>query len=277
MKFTGERFIPDDGSDMQLTYEHTHRYEYIKEIVRDKTVLDIASGEGYGSAILAKTAKNVKGIDIDPQAIKHAAEKYKQIGNLNFECGNVTNISLSDKSIDVIVSYETIEHIVEHENMLNEFKRVIKDDGVLIISTPDKKIYTDQSGKVNNFHVKELYKDEFYDLLKSYFNYVTLYGQRFLTLSSILPMDSYLAKDGEKIILGDLKEKNSVYIIAICSNAELSTLKLNSSLYYNPELDLYSKDKAMLRWASSVHNELMKSQQDYFRLEAEFLEYKKNS
>lgn len=274
MKFTGERFIPGDDVDMQLSYEHRHRYKYISEYVRGKSVLDIASGEGYGSDILSKTASDVIGIDIDIEAVEFASQKYSDIKNLRFQCGSVTDIPLDNASVDVIISFETIEHIAEHEKMISEFKRVLKPNGMVIISTPDKKVYTDDSGEVNEFHVKELYKYEFRELLTKYFKHVEFCGQRFITVSSILPMDNHMGTLTERRIFGEFPEKDSVYIIAICSDNDLTHIDLSGSLYFEPDLDLYARDKATLRWASSVHKELMKTQQDYFRLEAEYLNFK---
>ncbi|MFP1786000.1 class I SAM-dependent methyltransferase [Lonsdalea quercina] len=271
MDFTGERFIPSEDVEEKLIYEHYHRYEYVADFVKGKKVLDIASGEGFGSEILSRTASSVIGIDIDKETVDYAKDKYKDNSKIQFQCGSVTSIPLEDKSVDVIVSFETIEHISEHNEMLDEFKRVLKKDGLVIISTPDKKVYTDESGEVNKFHVKELYKQEFLDVLQLYFKNIKACGQRFLTLSSIIPF-SKIAQ--EKVILGDLNEKNSVYIIAICSDSDISDIRLFDSLYYDESYDIYAKDKAMLRWASSVHQELMKSQRDYFRLEAEFNAYK---
>ena len=276
MKFTGERFIPNDDVDMQLSYEHEHRYEYVISLVRGKKVLDIASGEGYGSVAIAGSASEVIGVDIDPEAIQHATEKYKDYANLHFKVGSVTDIPLDDHSVDVAVSFETIEHIAEHDQMINELKRVVKKDGIVIISTPDKKVYTDESGVVNKFHVKELYKDEFSDLLKKRFSHVELCGQRFLTLSSILPIVSEDPVADNLVISGQFPEAHSMYIIAICSDSEIDKSLLKKSLYFNPGMDLYAKDKATLSWASSVHNELMQSQKDYFRLEREYLALKES-
>lgn len=276
MKFTGERFIPNDDIDIQLSYEHEHRYAYISKLVAGKVVLDIASGEGYGSRTIAESAKEVIGIDIDEEAVKHAATKYAQYTNLSFKTGSVTEIPLKDDSVDVVVSFETIEHIAEHEQMLSELKRVVKDDGLVVVSTPDKKIYTDESGVVNEFHVKELYKEEFFDLMKSQFNHVELCGQRFITISTILPICNESGDRRELDLIGDFNEKHSMYMIAICSNKEFDISQLNKSIYFNEEMDLYAKDKATLSWASNVHNELMKSQQDYFRLEKEYLALKEH-
>ena len=125
----------------QVRYEHIHRYAVCQGIVKDKTVLDIACGEGYGSAILGRTAKQVTGVDIDEQSVAHARDKYSHIGNLRYIQGSVDAIPLATDSVDVVVSFETIEHVAGHEEMLAELKRVLKADGVLVISTPDKAAY----------------------------------------------------------------------------------------------------------------------------------------
>ena len=274
MEFTGERFIPGDENELHLGYEHRHRYESIAEIVKGKYVLDIASGEGYGSAIIARTAAKVLGIDIDAGSVNAASAKYSETANLSFQCGSVTAIDLLDEVVDVIVSFETLEHIAEHAAMLSEFRRVLKKDGLLVISTPDKRTYTDEPGYVNKFHVKELYKNEFYDLLKLYFHNVELFGQRFLTLSSILRADSSDPQEQQKTIIGNLSEKDSVYLVAICSNVDSATANTIESLYFDPKIDLYAIDKSALRWASSVDDELSRTQKDYFNLETELLAVK---
>lgn len=263
MEFTGERFTPDNELDSQLVYEHYHRYEYIKEIVAGKSVLDIACGEGYGSSLLSSNAASVVGVDIDPESINFAREKYSNKDNLEFLLGSVTDIPLADKSIDVVVSFETIEHISEHDMMLNQLSRVLKDDGVLVISTPDKKVYTDESGEVNRFHVKELYRNEFKELLNNFFENVMILGQRFITISTILPEGDL---GHEYSISGDIIEEHSKYIVAICSNSSLDKLKTPKGIYFEPENDIFKKNSELLKWASSVHDDLMRSQKDYFSL-----------
>src|SRR2546429_9906692 len=116
MKFTGERFIP--GLDGEIRYSHMHRYALAYPLVAGKDVLDIASGEGYGAALMAHAARSVTGVDIDPESIKHARETYESCGNLEFMVGACESIPLSNQSVDVVASFETIEHHDKHQEMM---------------------------------------------------------------------------------------------------------------------------------------------------------------
>ena len=172
----GERFLPDRMSgDIEL--EHRHRYLLAAELTIGKEVLDIASGEGYGSAMMARQARHVTGVDISPAAVQHAQRRYR-MDNLRFVSGSCASIPLPDCAVDVVVSFETIEHHTEHEQMLREIRRVLRPDGLLVISSPDKAEYSDKPGYRNPFHVKELYKEEFRSLLTAHFRQVKLFGQR---------------------------------------------------------------------------------------------------
>src|SRR5215469_15310886 len=156
MNFSGERYIPElDAAD--ISYEHWHRYLLATALVKDKVVLDIASGEGYGSALLAQTARQVTGVDISLDAIIHATHQYK-LGNLEFRQGSVDSIPIPGHALlDVVVSFETIEHVEEPEQIgfAKEVKRLLKPSGLLVVSTPDKAVYSDHPGYQNPFHRKE--------------------------------------------------------------------------------------------------------------------------
>jgi SAM-dependent methyltransferase len=167
--FTGERFIP--GVAGEIAYEHWHRYAFARRFVAGKRVLDAACGEGYGSALLAETAAGVVGVDIDAGVIAAARDAYKTRSNLRYEAASVTRLPLADASIDVIVSFETIEHISADDQraMLAEFARVLASDGVLVLSSPNKRRYSDARNYVNPFHVHELYRDDLESLLGSAF------------------------------------------------------------------------------------------------------------
>jgi ubiquinone/menaquinone biosynthesis C-methylase UbiE len=171
----GERMVTESG-DPGLIIEHLHRYLLARLYCQGKTVLDIACGEGYGTNILSRIAKHVTGVDMDEKTIAHATGKYRA-DNMVFKTGNVTAIPVEDSSMDVVVSFETLEHLQEQGRMLAELKRVLKTDGLLIISTPDKKYYSDESGFSNPFHVRELYSHEFLGLLERFFSPVKLFAQ----------------------------------------------------------------------------------------------------
>ncbi len=182
-KSTGERletFIYGRNS-----IEHLHRYALVMPYIENKTVLDIASGEGYGSHLMTTHAAFVTGVDIDAQTVAAAKVKYQK-DNLRFLVGSATAIPLEDQSVDVVVSYETIEHHDQHQAMIDEIKRVLKPEGVLIISTPDKLYYTDKRNFNNEFHIKELYKQEFVDLISPKFKNIQLLTQIYCNGNSII-------------------------------------------------------------------------------------------
>lgn len=183
LEATGERFLPEMQGTIAL--EHWHRYAMAKDFAAGKTVLDIACGEGYGSAVLAEVATRVYGVDMAPDAIAHAKAKYQR-SNVEFLTGRCADIPLADGTVDLVVSFETIEHHTEHEAMFAEIKRVLRPGGMVIISSPDKREYTERANHANAYHVKELYAEEFQRLVENYFSHVTILGQRVLYASAIM-------------------------------------------------------------------------------------------
>src|SRR5262245_2253326 len=100
LDWTGERFVPW-AKEPAVAYEHLHRYIWASMLVKDKRVLDLASGEGYGSDLLARQASHVCGVDIDDTAVRHASTRYSK-PNLQFLKGSITDVPISEKqSIDV--------------------------------------------------------------------------------------------------------------------------------------------------------------------------------
>lgn len=217
-KSTGERLEFYEFSN--VTVEHLHRYTIALDFVKEKRVLDIASGEGYGSFLLSNYANYVYGVDIDEDSINESRIKYKR-NNLAFKVGSASNIPLEDNSVDVVVSFETIEHHDQHNQMLIEIKRVLKDDGVLIISSPDKKYYSDLIGQNNPFHVKELYLEEFKMLMNTFFKYSTFYFQKAYNFNSYVANEFEYNKiklyEGDNELLRSM-EIEPLYNIAIVSN-----------------------------------------------------------
>lgn len=245
MEFTGERFVPE--LDGEIKYEHLHRYALALDFVEGRTVLDIASGEGYGSALLAKRAASVIGVDIDVESINHAQAQYSTVANLKFLAGSCDAIPVADASIEVVVSFETIEHHDQHEEMMQEIKRVLKPDGLLIISSPNKFVYSDEFQQANPFHVKELYYEELVDLLKHYFHQVYTYGQKLAVGSWVTALDSTL-KSSVKAYSGSVNTLFSgvgalpapVYFVALCSN-RTEPLDSIASAYVDVSDDLWKQ------------------------------------
>lgn len=222
---TGEFYVPQQHGNIEL--EHVHRYLLATEIVAGKAVLDIACGEGYGSSLLATKAGSVTGVDISGDVIEHAGATYRR-DNLAFLVGTCADIPLPDGSVDVVVSFETIEHHDQHEAMLREIRRVLRPDGCLLMSTPDRLRYSIEPGTTNPFHVKELFEDEFKRLIRSEFRNAAFFGQRIAYGSTMLPDGGALVtrcywRDADS---GEIQSGNNrpIYWITLASDASLPTL-----------------------------------------------------
>lgn len=182
MEFTGERFCPHVSGEIAL--EHYLRYLMAASLAKGKDVLDIACGEGYGSNLLASTADSVVGVDISKEVIVHATATYSA-SNLRFQQGNAADIPLPDASVDLVVSFETIEHHNRHEDMLREIRRVLRPDGVLCLSSPDRSVNADIWG-YSPHHVKELNKKELEELISRYFTCYAIFGQKTVFASLVM-------------------------------------------------------------------------------------------
>lgn len=215
--WTGERL--ETFIQNRDTIDHLHRYAIADHYTKGKTVLDIASGEGYGTNLLSGNATFAYGVDIDPGAIANAQQKYKKT-NLQFSVGSADNIPLEDHSVDVVVSFETLEHHDKHQEMMLEVKRVLKPGGLMLLSTPDKLYYSDKRNFQNKFHVKELYKQEFVDLVAGHFKNVQLLNQTYINGISLIK-----EAEGLPIYSGNFSkvtrpEIDPFYLITLASDAD---------------------------------------------------------
>ena len=177
MKLTGERVILEKSENI-LRRRHLARYKFAEGYIKGKKVLDVGCGTGYGTSLLAQTAEQVVGIDISKKAIDYAKENYSG-KNIRFFIGNAVNLNfLKKNSFDIIVSFEVIEHIAEYRRYLEEMSCLLKPEGILIISTPNKRYSSPNSEKPENpFHVIEFRLSEFRKLMEEYFSEVKIYGQ----------------------------------------------------------------------------------------------------
>jgi 2-polyprenyl-3-methyl-5-hydroxy-6-metoxy-1,4-benzoquinol methylase len=248
LEFTGERFVPELEGDDAL--EHLHRYLMARDLASGKVVLDIACGEGYGSAMLAAVASHVIGVDISKQAIEHARGKYTN-KNLEFREGRADAIPLAQNSVDLVVSFETIEHHDMHTQMIAEIHHVLRPGGLLLISSPDKREYSDVPMYSNPFHVKELYLEELKTLLALQFQNVAILGQR-VCFGSVIASDreeqtfsSFVEQDDCFMREGGIPRPH--YFVAVASNAQLPVL--GTSFY---EQNIHNSH-AVMAWANEVN------------------------
>lgn len=185
LEFTGERFLP--GASGEIWYEHWHRYHFAANLVRDAEVLDVACGAGYGSALLARYAKRVVGVDISSDTIGHARSTYATLSNVDFQQADCTALPFADASFDAVVSFETIEHIEGQEKFLDEVARVLRPDGLFVLSSPNRLEYSDRRNFANPYHVRELYREELTALLAPRFPHTRWFGQRMSFFSVVWP------------------------------------------------------------------------------------------
>ncbi len=171
LEYTGERMVPEKA-DRQTFWEHIYRYRFATAFVPGKRVLDIACGEGYGSrALWDAGAAYVIGVDISEEACHHATRRY----GIDARPGSAEDVPLADGSLDLIVSFETIEHVARPEVFLNEAMRLLVPGGLLVISTPNQPVY--DAGVQNPFHCSEMDEAQFVRLLAARFASVDLYSQ----------------------------------------------------------------------------------------------------
>jgi SAM-dependent methyltransferase/GT2 family glycosyltransferase len=184
LPFTGERLTSALTGETEI--EHLHRYLYARGLCRDKDVLDVASGEGYGSALLAQVATSVVGVEIAEEAVQHARRSYHR-DNLRFVQGDARKMEIPSESVDVVVSFETIEHFVEQEEFLKEVRRVLRPGGLFVVSTPDRDNYSPAEFPANPYHALELTYDEFDTILTRHFAHTRYLMQRPIIGSVMLP------------------------------------------------------------------------------------------
>lgn len=223
-----ERFSPHQTGDIAL--DHMARYAMALMMVKpDDEVLDVASGEGYGSALLSNRCRRVTGVDLSAEAVEHAASRYVA-PNLRYLHGDAEDLPLPDQFFDVIVSFETIEHLRTPGAALAHMKRVLKPRGYVVISTPDADVYNAGRAAKNPYHPSEFTAYDFEALLAYHFRYVRMLGQSTSRYSLISSQDgsptssfSVASSKGQDMTLGPVIRK-PMYLIGVASNHALPAL-----------------------------------------------------
>jgi len=169
-----DALIVDDNYTNESRREfHLDRYRFATGFVKGKKVMDIACGTGYGTRILLEEgyADKCIGVDIDKKAVLYAKKKHNVSGS-DFICSSAENVPMNSEFADVIVSFETIEHVYGENLLIDEFYRLLKKDGLFIVSTPNSWPLS-----IAPFHTKEYDLDEFKRVLETKFEIESIYNQ----------------------------------------------------------------------------------------------------
>ena len=172
--FTGERIVPqadncEPNFASRMYQEHIARYLFASQIVKGKSVIDIGCGVGYGSQRLAQLgAASVHAFDLSEDAIRHARLHYAH-PNIRYEMGNAERFT-TDRTFDVAVCFELIEHVRKPRSVMQNIRKALRDDGILVMSTPRA-----LAEKRTHFHEHEFGLEEYLDLIRGYFADVDIY------------------------------------------------------------------------------------------------------
>ncbi|MFQ5964295.1 MAG: glycosyltransferase [Candidatus Scalinduaceae bacterium] len=231
-------------------YEHLHRYRLAKEFVKDKDVLVLVCGDGYGSFVISEEAKSVTGFGMDAASIRLASSRYVK-ENLKFIKGSITYIPIKEeKMFDVIICFETLENAEDYNALMKEVKRLIKDDGIFMVSIFNRNIYLDQSNNERSFYPRKFYLDELKALLTGNFKNILIYGQKVFPSSNIFPLskneghikDFAIEKGENEFLFVPPEKKEARHFIAISSDSPIKETTGNSYLVDLSETFFRQKD-----------------------------------
>ncbi len=176
-----ERLSSGEWMPPWLRHQHLARYAWAADYCRGARVADAACGIGYGSRLLMRQgARAVDGYDVSADAIAQARAGGEDPG-VAFAIADATHLPVADGEYDVLVSFETIEHIEDDERYLAEASRVLQPGGLFLCSTPNRDVIdagkTIEQRPFNPFHVREYNEAELESRLVRHFSSVELLGQ----------------------------------------------------------------------------------------------------
>lgn len=181
-------------TDVEQRNQHIERYKFACTYARNKDILDIACGEGFGSHMLASAgSRRTIGVDISKESIEEAKRKYR-LDNLEFLVGDAQAVLFPQNRFDLIVSFETIEHLQLPDKHLFAKIKMLKSDGMHICSTPVRVGGSLSDKPENPFHFREWNLSEFRNLLSEYFKEVNILGQSFYFKDNPIPFNRTMLK-----------------------------------------------------------------------------------
>ena len=211
-----ERFDPKHEAGNLMEAEHRARYWWATQWVAGKRVLDAGCGVGYGTAMLASGGPDsLVGVDVADDALARARDELAE--DVELLRGDIRDLPLDSESFDLVVCFEVIEHVERQADALAELKRVLRPDGTLLISSPNRDVYTPG----NPHHVREFLPDELQDELQASFGHVVLYRQHPWLASAVLTDDGLSATELGRVLVARtgqaLEPGKETYTIAVAS------------------------------------------------------------
>ncbi|MDG0811810.1 class I SAM-dependent methyltransferase [Cohnella rhizosphaerae] len=233
-----ERIDPHTHYNDLMYPEHLGRYMFASQFTQNMKVVDCSSGNGYGSFYLASSgAASVSGIDIAEEAISYCKQHYVR-DNLSYRVGDIRNLDwISDRSVDVFICFETIEHVTETDRLLSEIHRVLSANGLLLISCPNDYIFEPD----NPFHVKRYQSKEFMELVAQFFKRTKMFvqnntlGTSIYSSEDIQTADVYqppMAANSHPIQAKVLDDADTWLLVCAKDSVDLTGIKPTVSFFY---------------------------------------------
>jgi len=216
-----ERFDPAESAGTLMDAEHRCRYWWAAQAAAGKDVLDAGCGTGYGSLILAEAgASSVTGIDLADEAVSAASERLGDRGSV--VQGDLRELPFEDDSFDLVVCFEVIEHVEAGAAVVAEFRRVLRPDGVLLVSSPNPGVYPEG----NEHHVHEYSPEELAELVGAAFPNRVEHMQHPWMASGIRPADDRTMREVVPAVkaLGELTPGEQTYTILAAGASDVPDL-----------------------------------------------------
>jgi ubiquinone/menaquinone biosynthesis C-methylase UbiE len=216
-EFTGERVIPGQVND-DLWAEHEARYAFASRYAPGKRALDVGCGSGYGAAELSYRAAAVTGIDLAADAVTYAKTHYTA-ANVRFAQASAGCLPFAPRTFDLVTAFEVIEHLQDWRALLAESRRVLRPDGVFLVSTPNKTYYAESRAKEgpNPFHTHEFEFEEFRDALHQFFPNVTILLQNRLEAFAFYPAQPVFVPADARVDGTRGATNDAHFFVAVCA------------------------------------------------------------
>ncbi len=259
IKEEGERMVPAFHRGNLVYGEHVSRYESVRGLLEGKIVLDIASGSGYGTHLLSEKAKKIYGVEVDKDAVEYSKRNYGG-KNIEYLLGDAESIPLGDDSVDVVVTFETIEHIKDYKKFLNEIKRILKPGGFAIISTPNDPEFPEG----NHFHLHEFEESELSKLISSYFKNQKFYYQYTWIAAGVVSgskASKEQAFDLRTVNVAPVLANRAIYFMVVCSDSAIDKLVIKDSVFLSQHFSarkLQEDDIAKKKYVDYLESEVRK-------------------